>query len=711
MTIIKNGLIYLVRLAIRLCPGGTCLAMVFLAPTMLGLFHSYCFAGGMLQVFPPEVDGKLCPVARPTCLISKTFLTVSDSSIEVKTEQVFRNDNDYSLDAVFVFPLAFQGPYNVVETLINGENGTFDILKPVEVFPILKKITCQTEDPAPLAICGSHAVVCPGIKLGIRESKSFRITYRVPFVVSKDEIFDMTVPMVGERYARNPIGEYEVLVRFKMSRAVRTSISPTNYIRIDNESVGRRLVACKERGLRAPEDFRLITTFGGPDLNLRTLFYRSDESQGYFMAMVEPPVTKKSDESPPADLVMLLDCSSSISPQDLELAKKAVTLLIEKCRPKDRFQVISFSSRQKRMFGSLVEAQPHNVSSAVKFVESAEPSGGTDLYNTILDACDTLGSRKRSSMILLTTDGKATIGKTTPEALIDMVKRYNRGKARIFIIAMGSSPDVATLDQIARITGGAMLQAPGAKDFDAKVSRWLSNIISPQVTELAINLKEVTTEGLIPEPAPDIIGQESIVVFGRYGKEAAGEETVNLKGKIGGKVRELIKKVNVPTEATSFDFIPAQWAMRKMAGILDLERTKGENRTREAQTKQLSSRFGFTVYDISPKFGELFADSLWKYKTSFVISDVTQSRFKRIGPMLFKCDDGSWTQLSPQTSTTTKEIKFMSDQYFDMVFSNERLGDIFALGPDVSFTNNGTCFRVVNPPAQAMPEPPGVNKD
>ena len=681
--------------------------MVFLAPTILGLFQNYCFAGGMLQVFPPEVDGKLCPVARPTCLISKTVLTVSDSFIEVKTEQVFRNDNDYSLDAVYVFPLAFQGPYNVVEALINGENGTFDILKPDEVFPLLKKITCQTEDPAPLAICGSHAVICPGIKLGIRESKSFRITYRVPFFAPKDEIMDMNIPMVGERYARNPIGQYEVLVRFKMSRAVRTSISPSNYIRIDNESVGRRIVACKERGLRAPVDFRLITTFGGPDLNLRTLFYRSDESKGYFMAIVEPPAIKKSDEPPLADLVMLLDCSSSIDPRDLELAKKAVTLLIEKLRPKDRFEVISFASRQRKMFGSLVEAQPQNVSSAVKFVEASGSSGGTDLYNTILDACDTLGSRKRSTMILLVTDGKTTIGKTTPEALIDMVKRYNRGKTRIFIIAMGPSPDVATLDQIARITGGAMLQAPEAGDFNTSVSRWLSNIISPQVTELAINLKGVTTEGFIPEPAPDIIGQESIAVFGRYGIEATGREPVGLKGKIGGKVRELVKKVDVPTEETSFDFIPALWAMRKMAGMLDLERTKGEGRTREAQIKRLSSKFGFTVYDISPKFGELFAGSLWKYKTSFVPSDVTQSRFKRVGSMLFRYDDGCWAQLFSKTSTSIKEIKFMSQQYFDMVFNNDKLGNVLALGPEVSFMNNGVNLKVVNPPAQEIPEPTG----
>ncbi len=657
-------------------------------------------------MFPPEVDGRLCPVARPTCLISKTVLTVSDSYIEVKTEQVFRNDNDYSLDAVFVFPLAFQGPYNVVEVLTNGENGTFDILKPNEVFPLLKKITCETQDPAPLAICGSHTIVCPGVKLGLRESRSFQMTYRVPYM-STDEIMDMTVPMVGERYARNPIGDYEVLVRFKISRTVRTSISPSNYIHIDDESTGRRIVSCKEAELRAPQDFRLITTFGGSDLNLRTLFYRSGENKGYFMAIVEPPAIKKSNELPVADLVLLLDCSSSVDPRDLELSKKAVTLLVEKLRPKDQFEVISFTSRQKKLFGSLVEAQPKNVLSAVKFVETAEPGGGTDLYNTILDAFDILGSRKRPSMILLVTDGKATIGRTTPESLIDVVKRFNKAKTRIYIIAMGQSPDVATLDQIARITGGAMLQEPDRKNFDTSVSRWLSNIISPQVTELTINLKGLTTESFIPEPAPDIIGHESVIVFGRYDKEALGRKPVILKGKIGGKVRDLVEKIDVPTEETSFDFIPTLWAMRKMAGMLDLERMREEDRTSEAQIRQLSSKFGFTVYDASPKFGKLFADSLWKYKTSFVPSDVTPRGFRRVGSMVFRYEDGCWSQLCSKPSTPIKEIKFLSDQYFEMVLKNDKLGNVFALGPDVSFMKDGVYLKVIKTPARDITEESG----
>ncbi|MGC8605700.1 MAG: VWA domain-containing protein, partial [Desulfomonilaceae bacterium] len=469
--------------------------MHWLLTALLGVCFNlcphFCLAGGILHVFTPEVDGTLYPVARPNLLISRTIVTVSESFVEVSAEQVFINDNDYSLNGVFIFPLYLKGPHTISEALINGNNAIFDVLNPKTLFPILKKITIETEDPLPLAISGFDAIVCPNVKLGIRESKSFRITYRVPFEAI-DDVMDMTIPMVGERYSRGPVGEHDVLVRFKMSRAVRTCISTSNHIQMDRESVGRRIVVCRQRGIISPDDFRLVTTFGGPELNLRILCHSQKAGAGYFMAIVEPPAVKQSGESPLADLVMLLDCSSGIGQMGFELGKKAVTLLLEKLRPKDRFQIINFNSRSTKLFETLADAQPQNVSSAIKFVQASKVGGGTDLYNTILSSLEILNSKNRPSIIFLVTDGKATVGKTSPDALIDMVQRYNRIKARIFILAVGPSPDLATLDQIAKMTGGAVMQAPETGMSDSDISAWLSNIIAPLVTNLELNLKAIT---------------------------------------------------------------------------------------------------------------------------------------------------------------------------------------------------------------------------
>lgn len=663
--------------------------------SILGLFQNYCFAGGLFHVFTPSIEGTLCPVARPSCLVSKTVVTVSESYVEVSTDQVFLNDNDYSLDSVFILPLAIKGPHNVSEVLVNGENAVFDVLKPRELFPILKKITCEAQDPAPLALCGYDAIICPGIKIGIKESKSFRITYRAPFV-SRDDVMDMTIPMVGERYAMNPVGEYEVLVRFKMSRSVRTSFCTSNDILTENESTGRRLVVCNQEGIRSPEDFRLVTTFGGPDLNLRILCHKAHSNDGYLMAIIEPPQIKKSDEPPLSDIAILLDCSNSISHEDLESGKKAVGLLLGKLRHRDRFDVICFTSKPKRIFDGLVEARRKNLSLAMNFVETFRSSGGTDIYNTILAAFDLFDSKKRPGMILLVTDGKATIGKTNPEALIEMVRHYNKSKIRIFIVAVGPSPDVATLDQIAKITGGAILQVPKSKNFESLVSAWLSNMISPSVTELAVNLKGLSGEGFVPDPAPEIIGQESVAIFGHYHAGTGSGITVDVKGKIGSRTRDLSKKVDLPTEEKSYDFIPTLWAMRKMAGMLDLERTKGQNPKLTSQIKRLSSLFGLKTCDVTLKFEKLFADLLWKYKTSFVPSDVTANGIKRVEEKIFKHDAGQWVELTLEKPLPQKEIKFLSEEYFDLVLNEAKLGSVLALGTQVCFIHNDANVKIVN---------------
>ncbi len=469
------------------------------------------------------------------------------------------------------------------------------------------------EDPALLALVGYQTVVCPRIKLNIRESKSFRIVYTFPLKLDND-ILDIKVPMSGERFALAPIGDYEVVVRFKMSRPVRTSISTSNHVRIENEAPGRRLVVCQEKGVRDPEDFRLLTTFSGPDLNLRLFFHRISDKMGYFMALIEPPFSKQTGAAPFNDIVMLLDCSSSMNSRYMAQGKKSLLLLIEKLRPGDRFDVIRFTSRQKKLFGSLAPAQNHNIPVAADFVEASKSDGGTDLFNTMLSAFHVFTTKKREKTILLVTDGKATVGKTNPEALIDLVRRYNKLKIRVFIVALGPSPDLATLDQIARVTGGSILQVSGSEAFEPTVSKWLAGIISPQVTEVSLNLKELGSETVVPDPTPDVIGSESLSIFGRYVKAPGKKVSVTLRGKVSGKVAETVRKLEPPMMEKSNNFIPALWAMRRMASLLDIERTRGQNQSLKDQIGKIGQEFGLLIYDTSPKFEKAFSDLLWKYK-------------------------------------------------------------------------------------------------
>jgi Ca-activated chloride channel family protein len=682
--------------------------LYFLCVLLLLIYEGVCWGGGILHVRPPVIGEGTVAVARPVCQVSKTLVTVSESYVEFKTNQVFINDNDYPLDAMFVFPLPGGKSTTVTEALVDGNKEGFNIVEAEELFPLLKKITIETEDPASIAIANGPAIVINRTRLNIRESKSFHISYRVPTKI-RDSALDITVNMVGERYALAPIGEFEILVRFKMSRPVRTSISPSHRITVFKESDQRQLVSVKEKEIRRPSDLRLLTSLGGSGLDMKLFFHPSTKSGGYFLAMIEPPLSNIDNRRPPLDLAMLLDYSGSIGPEQLTLGKKVILLFLEKLRPVDRFDIIKLTSKQRRLFGIPVKAEPQRISSGVGFLEELDNGDGTDLYNGILSGLETLSSKKRISLMILISDGKSTIGKTGGEALVEMIKRYNKNRTRIFVLALGNSPDLTTLSHIAKTTGGAVLRSNESKDFGEAITRWISSIIAPRVVDLAVDLKDLDPELVVPDPIPEILGQDSAIITGRYGKVSGREVSLSVKGKIDGHNVSDMKKMEVSTQGSFYHFIPPLWAMRRMANLLDLQRTRGQDHSLVEKIQDLAETFGFEICDHSPGSEQAFSQLLWKYKTSYIPEDVTRPDYKRIGNRLFRQMHGYWSETGLKSDGPERELVFLSKEYFDLIRLNAELAPIVAIGPEVKFQNKDQIVKIIHSAVQENHEGPKID--
>jgi Ca-activated chloride channel family protein len=685
--------------------------LILFSLLFLLISEGICLGGGILYVTPPKLDKRTVAVARPICQLSKTLVTVSESYVEFRTNQVFLNDNDYPLDGIFIFPLPRDKSVRITEVLINGNNEAFDTIEAKELFPLLKKITVATEEPSTMAIANGPALVINSTKLNIRESISFRIAYRIPLKIT-DSVLDINVDMTGERYALSPIGEFEILTRFKMSRPIRSSISPSHRISVEKESNERRLVSVREREIRRPSDFRLLTSVGGIGLDVKLLFYPSTKKGGHFLAMVEPPLSWLDKRQPSLDLAILLDCSGSIGIEHVKLGKRAISLFLGKLRPLDRFEMMKITSRPRRLFGRLVEAMPQRISDGFGFLSESDDGDGTDLYNGILYGLETLSSKKRrSSMILLISDGKSTIGKTGSKTLIEMIRRYNKNGTRIFVLALGNSPDLITLDHIAATTGGSVFNAVESADFEEGINKWLSSIISPKVVDLVVSLKDLDPELVFPEPIPEILGQDSVVITGLYRKVSGSDVSLSVKGKIEGNTDVGIKKFEVSSQETPYNFIPSLWAMRRMANLLDLERTKGLNHSSEELIRGIADSFGFEICEDHLGCEQAFSKLLWRYKTSFIPEEVTRKEYRRIGNRLFKHMNGCWNEIDVKTSMIEHNILFLSKEYFNFIKLNSGLAPIVALGPQVTFQHNDQLVKIINSLTQEDHEEPKIQKE
>lgn len=655
-----------------------------------------------MHAIPSTLENVSVAVARPVCQVSKTLATVSEHSVEFSTNQVFMNDNEYPLKGILIFPLPREKSVQVTEVSIDGTRQKFEILYGDVLLSLLKKITIQTEDPALMAMASGLAIVTDPLTLNIRESKSFRIIYRIPFQINHD-VFDLSISMEGERYALAPVGEFEALVRFKMARPVRTSISTSHKIKVENESYERRLVSVRETQVKRPDDFRLITSFGGTGLDIKLLFYQSRDKENYFLSFIEPPLSSLGRKQSSLDLAILLDCSSSMGEDQLALGKRAVALLLEQIRPLDRFDMIKITSRQRRLFQALSEALPDRVSAGVKFLDDLNDGDGTDLYNGILCGLETVSSKKRQSSILLISDGKATIGRTGAETLLEMIRRQNKNKTRIFVLALGDSPDLTILDHVAKITGGSVFRVSNSVGFETFITRWLSNIIAPKVEDLSVNLKDLEPESLAPDPIPEIVGSDAVIIAGRCRHDLGREAAVSVSGKIGGKSASQTKRLTDLKADGSYEFVPQIWAMRRMAHLMDIVRTKGQNHLLAEQMRNLSDKFGFEIREPIPGGEQAFSELLWKYKTSLAPEEVTMSGHRRIGKRLFKRRNGSWSEKEAVPPLPEHNLFFLSEEYFDLIKSNPDLGPIMALSPEITFRDGDRLIRVT--PASSRESP------
>jgi Ca-activated chloride channel homolog len=648
-------------------------------------------AGGIVHVFPPSFRAETFAVARLQVLLSRTLVTVSDSVVRYRIDQTFFNDNEFLLEGLFILPFEKGHEPADLAVRVNGVAVHFEVVRPDQFFPTLRQLTTNMRDPSLLGLAGKTVLLVRPMSFGIKEQKSFRVEFTVPNR-TEDNLLRVSVPLDGERFSLGPVGVCDINVRFNGSRSVRTVFSCTHHLCVVREAPHRCLAYAKHEKTPVRHDFSMLAAFSGKDLDFRLLPHKLSGEKGAFAAFIEPPLSPQQAEEPDKDVVFILDTSGSMSKDNLDVAKRTVVFGLEKLRPGDRFNVLLMKTHPERLGRQLLPATRENVLEAVGFVNSASAEGGTDLYNSFMNALEQFKSRKRPCMIVFAGHGRGTVGITEPETILDDVKRRNKVRARIFTLAVGERADMAVLNKLAATNGGSCLHFSQRDSFPVTVNRLFARVTPPLVSELSMDFQDITTEALFPDPLPDLFGSEGVVVLGRYDEKQDTVSKVRLKGRIKGRMKTVTRTITFPEEDPVRSFISALWAMRRIGRLLEKEWFKGPEAESRRQIQALANEYGFrTPFPSRPSSsvsqpamgGRDAAGLFWLFKTSHVIADVESDQFRRIGERVFHRDKRAWVDNGYRTSLPKNTVEFLSEEYFSLLHDKPVLGSSFALGPDV----------------------------
>ncbi|CAN6217804.1 unnamed protein product [Urochloa humidicola] len=232
----------------------------------------------------------------------------------------------------------------------------------------------------------------------------------------------------------------------------------------------------------------------------------------------------------PLDLVTVLDISSSMKGQKLQLVKRAMCFVIDQLGPADRLSVLAFSATARRIT-RLARMSAEGKAAAKQAVELLVPESGTNIGEGLRVGAQVLSARRHrnavAAMILLS-DGQDTFlrpdGRThaslVPPAFASAPAASRPGPIHTF--GFGANHDAAAMHAVAEATGGTFSFVQDDAAVQNAFARCVGGLLSVAVQEARIAVACLHRGVRVQEVKSGAYGS-SIAVDNRAASIDAGE--------------------------------------------------------------------------------------------------------------------------------------------------------------------------------------------
>lgn len=233
---------------------------------------------------------------------------------------------------------------------------------------------------------------------------------------------------------------------------------------------------------------------------------RLDESQMLYVILdMQAPVESRRNPSPPLNVCLVLDRSTSMKGEKMDVVKSAAVQILRNLRPQDILSVVTFSDRAQ----VVIPASYHQDRSRLEArIQMIQPSGGTEIFQGLeAGTKEVMRSHdaKRVNHIILLTDGQ-TYG--DEQKCLELATKLNERNIGISAMGIGEEWNDIFLDVLATRTGGSSAYIADPQDikklllekFDALAQTYAENVVLD--TQELDGIKLSYAFRLQPNPAP-----------------------------------------------------------------------------------------------------------------------------------------------------------------------------------------------------------------
>jgi len=548
---------------------------------LLSLGAARGFAAGMLI---PK-DESIPPLAIES---QRVDIKIKDGTATARIEQVFRNSVNRNLEAVYVFPLPENASISDFAMMINGKRMSGELVEKGKARGIYEDIVRRMKDPGLLEHIGGNLFRVSVFPVPANGLQKIELEYSQTLAFDSG-LYKYVYPLKTGDSASRTLADFTVGVRLDSKLALKSIYSPSHKVGLSRKGDHEAVIGFEEDKALLDRDFVLYYAVSQKEFGLNLLTHAAKADKGFFMMMLAPSMATP-DSVMAKDVTFVFDTSGSMAGKKIEQTRKALEYAVKTLHDGDRFNVVRFSTDVEPFKPALVDVNAKTREEALAFIAKTEARGGTAINDALTTALAMNPDSKRPAIILFLTDGRPTIGETTPETILDNLRKSNKGNTRVFVFGAGEDINAILLDKIAGQNGGIPQYVLPEEDIEVKVSSLVDKMSSPVLANVRVEVDKLKTSMVHPSALPDLFSGEQIIVFGRY--DGSGDSVIRLTGDVNGKKREFVYEGTFPAEQSDNSFIARLWATRRVGFLLDEIRLRGESAELKDEVIRLSKEYG-----------------------------------------------------------------------------------------------------------------------
>lgn len=217
-------------------------------------------------------------------------------------------------------------------------------------------------------------------------------------------------------------------------------------------------------------------------LSRKSLLKMEEQQMLYALLNLTPDESLTENAAPPLNFCLILDVSTSMKGEKLDVVKATALQLMKKLRPQDIFSVVTFSDRAEVIIPSSRNIDMRRAQNRIQMLST---SGGTEIFQGLQAGVEEIRQYLKPSSvnhIILLTDGQ-TYG--DERACLELAQQVGNEGIGISGLGIGNNWNDIFLDAIASSTGGNCMYVSNPQDIQKflvdKFDR-LSQVIVEEVT-------------------------------------------------------------------------------------------------------------------------------------------------------------------------------------------------------------------------------------